>query len=68
MSSPIIGPRTSAHLEELLPVGDMRLSDDLREACDELVPPGAMVANFHNSAGWGAMSRTLGVADRKATS
>jgi aryl-alcohol dehydrogenase-like predicted oxidoreductase len=64
ITSPIIGPRTSDHLEELLPVGDMRLSDDVRQACDELVPPGGMVANFHNSSGWGASSRALGVADR----
>ena len=64
ITAPIIGPRTTSHLEDLLPVGDMRLSDDVREACDELVPPGGMVANFHNSAGWGASSRRLGVADR----
>lgn len=64
VTAPIIGPRTLNHLEDLLPVGDMRLSEEVRDACDEMVPPGAMVANFHNSAGWGAKSRTLGVADR----
>jgi aryl-alcohol dehydrogenase-like predicted oxidoreductase len=64
VTAPIIGPRTLDHLEGLLPVGDMALSDDLRRECDELVPPGGMVANFHNSAGWGAKTRTLGVADR----
>ena len=64
ITAPIIGPRILDHLEDLLPVSDMRLSDDVRRACDELVPPGGMVANFHNSAGWGAQSRTLGVADR----
>jgi len=64
VTAPIIGPRTLGHLDDLLPVGDLELSDDVRQACDELVPPGGMVANFHNSAGWGAMSRTLGVADR----
>lgn len=64
VTAPLVGPRTLRHLEDFLPVGDMRLSDDLRQACDELVPPGSMVANFHNSAGWGAQSRTLGVADR----
>ncbi|SVB00886.1 uncharacterized protein METZ01_LOCUS153740 [marine metagenome] len=63
ITAPIIGPRTLGHLDDLLPVGDMRLSDDVRQACDELVPPGGMVANFHNSAGWGGKSRTLGVAD-----
>ena len=65
ITAPIIGPRTVGHLEDFLPVGEMRLSEDVRRACDELVPPGEMVANFHNSAGWGARSRTLGVADRK---
>ncbi len=64
VTAPIIGPRTLGHLEGMLPVADMRLSDELRVACDELVPPGAMVANFHNSAGWGADSRALGTADR----
>ena len=65
VTAPIIGPRTPAHLDDYLPVADMRLSDDLREACDELVPPGGHVANFLNSAGWGGQSRTLGEADRK---
>lgn len=64
ITAPIIGPRTLSHLDDLLPVGDMQLSDDVRRACDDLVPPGGMVSNFHNSAGWGAKSRTLGVADR----
>ena len=64
ITAPIIGPRTLRHLEDYLPIGDMQLSDDVRQACDELVPPGTMVTNFHNSAGWGAGSRTLGVADR----
>ncbi len=64
ITAPIIGPRTLGHLEDLLPVGAMRLSEDVRIACDELSPPGGMKVNFHNSAGWGANSRTLGVADR----
>lgn len=64
VTAPIIGPRTLDHLDDYLPVGDMTLGDDVRRACDELVPPGCMVANFHNSAGWGAQSRPLGVADR----
>ena len=64
VTAPIVGPRTVAHLEDYLPVGDMRLSDEVRRACDALVPPGTVVTSFHNSAGWGAGSRTLGVADR----
>jgi hypothetical protein len=36
----------------VLPVLDMELSAELQQACDELVPPGSAVANFHNSATW----------------
>ena len=52
VTAPLIGPETVEHLEDLLPVLDMTLSDSLREACDNLVPPGSAVANFHNTAGW----------------
>jgi len=48
----IIGPRTVDQLELLLPVMEMTLSDEVRAACDLLVPPGSVVANFHNSAPW----------------
>jgi len=64
VTAPIIGPRTLEQLEDFLPVAEMALTGDLREACDDLVPPGGMVANFHNSAGWGLGSRALGVKDR----
>ena len=52
ISAPLIGPRTLTHLENLLPVADMKLSDDIRIACDNLVPPGSVIANFHNTAEW----------------
>ncbi len=52
ITAPIIGPRTIEHLEHLLPVLDMTLSDELTEACDRLVPPGSAVASFFNSAAW----------------
>jgi len=52
ITAPIIGPRTVAQLENLLPVLGMSLSDELRAACDALVPPGSAAANFHNSAPW----------------
>jgi len=52
ITAPIIGPRTLEHLEHLLPVMEMTLSEELQIACDTLVPPGASVANFHNTAGW----------------
>ena len=52
ITAPIAGPRTLAHLQELLPVLDMTLPDDLRAACDDLVPPGSAVVDFHNTAPW----------------
>jgi len=52
ITAPIVGARTLAQLDEILPVLDMDLDDELRTACDALVPPGSAVANFHNSAAW----------------
>ena len=52
VTAPLIGPRTLEQLEHFLPVLEMKLDDRLRAACDELVPPGSAVANFHNSAPW----------------
>jgi aryl-alcohol dehydrogenase-like predicted oxidoreductase len=56
ITAPLIGPRTIQHIEQLIPVLDMQLSDDLRAACDELVPPGSAVADFHNTANWMKMT------------
>lgn len=50
--APLIGPRTVGHLEPLLAVQDMALDEGLRGACDALVPPGSVVADFHNTADW----------------
>jgi aryl-alcohol dehydrogenase-like predicted oxidoreductase len=55
ITAPIIGPRTMDQLEELIPVAEMVLDDDIRQACDELVPPGSAAANFYNSAEWSKM-------------
>lgn len=52
VTSPVVGPRTLEHLQELLPVLTMQLRDEERAACDTLNPPGSVVANFHNSADW----------------
>jgi hypothetical protein len=30
----------------------MTLDDDIRKACDGLVPPGSFVADFHNTSYW----------------
>jgi aryl-alcohol dehydrogenase-like predicted oxidoreductase len=52
ITSPLIGPRTIEQLEHFLPVIQMELDETIRLACDQLVPPGSAVANFHNSAPW----------------
>ena len=52
ITAPLIGPRSVEHLEHLLPVLEMTLSDELAAACDELVPPGGAVASFFNTADW----------------
>ena len=52
ITAPLIGPKNREQLSHLLPVLEMSLSDELRSACDELVPPGTAVASFFNSALW----------------
>ncbi|MCY4353224.1 MAG: aldo/keto reductase [Truepera sp.] len=59
ITAPIIGPRTADQLDELLPVLEMSLDDEVRAVCDELVPPGSAVANFHNSAPWMKMTVSI---------
>ncbi len=53
ITATLIGARTMAHLEGLLPVLEMELDESVRAACDELVPPGTNVANFLNTSLWG---------------
>ncbi|MBK8797670.1 MAG: aldo/keto reductase [Anaerolineales bacterium] len=52
VTAPIIGPRTMQHLEDALPLLEMRLADDDRPRFDALVHPGTAVADFHNSNEW----------------
>jgi aryl-alcohol dehydrogenase-like predicted oxidoreductase len=52
ITAPIIGPRTLEQLDDALAVLTMTLDDETRAACDELVPPGSAVADFHNTAPW----------------
>ncbi|GIW37220.1 MAG: aldo/keto reductase [Meiothermus sp.] len=60
ITAPIIGPKSVEQLQHLLPVLDMTLPEDIRAACDRLVPPGSAVANFHNSAPWMKMQLEIG--------
>ncbi len=52
ITAPIVGPRTIEQLNDLLPVLEMSLSAEERQACDEINPPGGVIANFHNTAAW----------------
>ena len=52
VTSPIIGPRTMAHLDDNLGALDVTLTDDDRATIDEMVPPGEMVSDFYEG-DWG---------------
>ena len=52
VTSPIIGPRTLAHLEDALAILDKSLDESDIPIFDELVHPGNAVADFHNSNEW----------------
>lgn len=52
VTSPIIGPRTEAHLEDAIYVLEKSLDDETAGTLDEIVPPGTAIADFHNTSGW----------------
>jgi 1-deoxyxylulose-5-phosphate synthase len=52
VTAPIVGIRTFEQLGESLGIADMNATQTLRDAMDELNPPGTAVANFHNTSGW----------------
>jgi aryl-alcohol dehydrogenase-like predicted oxidoreductase len=52
VTAPIVGPRTLAQLMDLLPVLEMSLTSDERDACDAINGPGGVLVNFHNTAPW----------------
>lgn len=52
VTSPIIGPRTLAHLDDALGIMDKNLEEADRPLFDALVHPGNAVADFHNSNDW----------------
>lgn len=52
VTAPIVGPRTLAHLEDALVIANKTLDDSDRPFFDELVHPGAAVADFHNTNDW----------------
>jgi aryl-alcohol dehydrogenase-like predicted oxidoreductase len=52
ITAPIVGPRTMGHLDEFIPVLEMKLADEDRPLFDALVHPGNAVADFFNSNEW----------------
>jgi len=52
VTAPIVGPRTVAQLQDILPVLDMTLTAEERDACDAINGPGSAIVNFHNTAAW----------------
>ena len=52
VTAAIIGPRTEAHLDDALPVLEMKLDASAAAALDEVVAPGSAVSDFHNTSGW----------------
>jgi aryl-alcohol dehydrogenase-like predicted oxidoreductase len=49
VTSPIIGPRTMAQLEDNLGALDVTISEEERAEIDEIVPPGSMVSPFYQA-------------------
>ncbi len=50
--APLIGPKSVAQLQHMMPVLEMNLMPETSAACDAICPPGSAVADFHNSAAW----------------
>jgi aryl-alcohol dehydrogenase-like predicted oxidoreductase len=52
VTAPIIGPGTLEQYQDYLNALEIKIPPDVLHRCDEWVPPGAAVADFHNNAGW----------------
>ncbi len=52
VTAPLCGPRTLDQLTDVLPLMTRSMSREMREACDDIVPPGSAIADFLNSAPW----------------
>ncbi|HSF82615.1 MAG TPA: aldo/keto reductase [Anaerolineales bacterium] len=52
VTAPIIGPRTLPHLQDALAIMNFNLDPQTMQSVDEIVPPGSVVADFHNTSGW----------------
>ena len=52
ITASIIGPRTLAHLSDLLPAPEVKLDATDIAFCDNLIKPGAFVSDHFNTARW----------------
>ena len=52
VTAPLIGPRTIKQLKEFIKIIDMSIDESVCDLCDQIVPPGSAVADFHNTAPW----------------
>ena len=52
VTAPLIGQRTINHLKEFIKIFDKSIDESVCELCDQIVPPGSAVADFHNTAPW----------------
>jgi aryl-alcohol dehydrogenase-like predicted oxidoreductase len=52
ITASIIGPRTPAHLNDLLLAAELNLDDTDLNYCDHMVKPGTFVSDHFNTAGW----------------
>ena len=46
VTAPIIGPRTMDHLQSQIGAVDVKLSADILDKIDEIVPPGVTIARL----------------------
>ncbi|NNE29451.1 MAG: aldo/keto reductase [Saprospiraceae bacterium] len=52
ITAPLHGPRTLEQLKDIIPLMAKSFPEELRDPCNEIVPPGSAAANFLNSAPW----------------
>lgn len=52
ITSVLLGPRSVAQLQDLLPSFELKIDEDTLDYCDLLVPPGRYATSFFNTADW----------------
>lgn len=52
VTAQVVGPRNAEQLNAYLPAVDIKLSQDVLDKIDEIVPPGSAVMDFHDTSSW----------------